>query len=334
MSQKLDFANRREPIFCTVRKRGGDEVQVIRQRFSDFFNVKESAIQVWESASLATFFIEGNRSAQGNSWYHADASSVSITVHSIFEKDILDKESSAGLKKFARVINADGRDELYEKAGPVGYLFHKLPQDVAYAINDSFGFGSLYILDDAVSHTAISSSIEALALLQDSPTGLSDEYWASLQAMGHPAGHNTAFAGITKVPPGQLVTLTGKIFRLRESHSVGKFLLSCKGEEPNFEFAIKAAKKALSDSAVGADRPLLIGLSGGRDSRFVTAAAYSAGVDMNLFTYVPPELEAEVSQQLVEKIGLSDKFELHREGETKKAGGCSYVKRKSAGSPW
>jgi hypothetical protein len=46
-----------------------------------------------------------------------------------------------------------------------------------------------------------------------------------------------------------------------------------------------------------------LGISGGRDSRFVAAVAIDSGLDFRAHTYVPPTLEAEIARQLHERLG-------------------------------
>ncbi|WP_157109013.1 hypothetical protein [Corynebacterium aquilae] len=313
MPKKLAFANRREPVFCSFRVQCQDDVQTYVHRLSDFFHVHERDIKVWDEGALATVFIEGVKEPLGKSWYYDDETSVSITAHAIYEKAALNKKNSAGIKRFSRVISAAGREELYEIAGPISYLIHKKSQQVIYAINDCFGVGSLYVLDVPGQVPAVSSSIEALALLWRGSCTESDEYWSSLQAMGYPAGNYTAINGITTVPPGAMVTLTPDLFRVRVGHSIKERLLAVKNERPDYEVAVQAAQRALADCVEGAEEPLLIGLSGGRDSRFVTAAAVTSGVDFEAFTFVPPELEGEIAQKLVKSAGLEDRWSTSRE---------------------
>src|SRR5699024_8668943 len=65
--------------------------------------------------------------------------------------------------------------------------------------------------------------------------------------------------------------------------------------------AIDSALELISTAKPVLQNSLSVGLSGGRDSRFVTALALQSDLDFQSFTAVPPDLEADIAEQLHER---------------------------------
>ncbi|APT85663.1 hypothetical protein [Corynebacterium aquilae] len=301
---EMDRAFRREPVFLVARLSSAEHAEVIRKRLASFFEVQLGSVQHWRGQSLSSFYIEPAQPPAGATWISTTSEKVAVSAHTIFSSTTLNKRDVNGLLRFAPAVS-DSNTTIQELSGPLSYILHKIPQDIAYAVNDVFGFGSLYI-STAPDFVAFGTSIEAIAVAQDIPTQISDDYWSAYYVAGCGIGNITSMKGVEKVPPGSRVSLGEKTFVVSDVRSYDRLLEEKVDEPADIEGVIEAAVGVLGDCKAHLDGKTDIGLSGGMDSRFVVACALAAGLDFETFTRVPPQLEATIAQDLMATIGKED----------------------------
>ncbi|PRQ10344.1 hypothetical protein C1Y63_12020 [Corynebacterium sp. 13CS0277] len=275
-------------------------MQCYRSRLAHIFGVDDDEVRVWQGGTLCTFYIAPVVAPMGADWFYATDTRVAITAHTIFDGNCLNKNNAAGILRYNRVVG-NSSTELDNAHGPVSYLFHKKPEEIVYAVNDPFGMGSLYISSD-VDNPIISSSVEAIAVLQEGETTTNGDYWDTYFVGGSGAGDTVAFGNVTKVPPGCRVTLTPVLFKILPMRDYRDQVIGREEQEPNIDAVIEDVVGFLEQNRSDLSGSSLFGLTGGKDSRFVVAAALTAGIDFEVFTRVPPQLEADIAQELLSKL--------------------------------
>src|SRR5699024_5551847 len=118
---------------------------------------------------------------------------------------------------------------------------------------------------------------------------------------------------VTRAGGGSTVRLTSGTLSMSRTHAAESFLLRGKGGVPDYSLPIAAGAKLLDAAKPFLADNLRIGLSGGRDSRLVTALALHAELKFKSHTAVPPMLEADIAKQLHERSRTPFEWEvLHR----------------------
>lgn len=170
---------------------------------------------------------------------------------------------------------------------------------------DTIGFGRVYCRTEG-GVSAWSNRLAPLTLLFDDVPPSSSVGWSAFMTVGWFLGSDTPFAGISVLPPGCRVTATDSSDApvLSEASDVFGAVIarSISGESMPAEVASEALVSFFREMYTFIDAPIRIGLSGGRDSRIVAAAALRAEVPAELYTRYPPDFDLDLARTLVQRL--------------------------------
>ena len=168
-------------------------------------------------------------------------------------------------------------------------------RDELTVINDWLGVGRLFMLQDA-DGVYFSNRPAALLLFADRKALRNERGWRFLVGCGWTMGQTTAYAHVSAVPPGQIIR-AGASFRQADA-----------GTQPwstqptSLESVAEDLRQLARSVAERHGEPLVVDLTGGRDSRLVAAAFLSAGVDIQVHTHDGDPGEVRAAQELLELL--------------------------------
>ena len=170
-----------------------------------------------------------------------------------------------------------------------------------FVAGDQLGFGRLY----AFEHGGLSlwtNRISAALLFSGRVPPCDVEAWEGYAGIGWFPGDHTPFEGVRVLPGASRVSCRDKSDPPHVEY--GDHMLkqamaaAVQGEGPTAEQAGAALVRSFREVGRFTRQPLRVGLSGGRDSRIVAAAAIRARTDISLYTHFPPAFEREIAEQL------------------------------------
>ena len=168
-------------------------------------------------------------------------------------------------------------------------------------VNDFIGVGRLYEYP-FTGGTIWSNRAAAPLLFSGHRPAPCEHGWRVLAAAMWPIGTSTPLRGVTKVPGGTVIDVTAECRARRRTHAIAP-LVETKPRRRLKERADAAADQAVAQVREAAELwpgPIDVDLSGGRDSRVVSAAAVRAGVEARYLTSDVTPGEAEVARRVIE----------------------------------
>lgn len=199
---------------------------------------------------------------------------------------------------------------LQQLAPPLIWCDLDLQRERLTLVNDYRGFGRLYQYTTSFG-TIWTNKMAAALLLAGIPARLDECAWAEMAATGMFFGASTGYANMAYTAPGSLITVelqSGLTEYRRLSTDCGGITMA-----PNPQHAAAEAHEALQEwtrelKTFYTDTPQL-SLSGGRDSRVVAAHLLAEGaVQPDILTVHPPRKDAELAQQLIERLDTPHKL--------------------------
>jgi asparagine synthetase B (glutamine-hydrolysing) len=171
-------------------------------------------------------------------------------------------------------------------------------------VNDFIGVGRIY--EYRFSGGTIWSNRAAAPLLFSGRRPEASEHgWRVLAAAMWPIGTTTPLRGVSKVPGGTVIDVTAERLTRRRTHAIAP-LVETRRPRRLAERADAASARAVTQVLEAAELwpgPMDVDLSGGRDSRVVSAAVVHAGVEARFLTSDVTPGEAEVARQVVKACG-------------------------------
>lgn len=208
-------------------------------------------------------------------------------------------EPAVYLRQFATRLAGD-LPPVWKMPPPVAYVCHFTRMDAIYAATDFFGSGRVYYCADP-DLDLFASALAPIALAGKGLPETDDDAWASYAAFDWLLDDRTFFKGVSVLPPGATARLTRAQAGWVRSHDYAAVLQNGISRASQSD-AIEAGQSILSAAArITTDQPPRIGLSGGRDSRLVAAMAIDLGLDARYDTFWPPDIDAEIAEDLVGK---------------------------------
>ncbi len=233
---------------------------------------------------------------------HADGLSVATTYLPIgYERVVGDRAPETAAVPLARALAANPCAVL-ELTAPfvIASLDHE--QDVLRLQTDSIGLGRLFearfpggwVWSNRPVAAALFAGLELL---------LDRDGWRSIAAAGWFLGNNSPLAGVTAVPSAATVGYDAGLNRRLRSKIDSLAVLSAATDDALSERSVSAVAEGLTGLVRSVGRmttgPITSDLSGGRDSRLVTAACVAAGVEVTVNTSGAETGEADTAEALV-----------------------------------
>lgn len=278
------------------------QVERVLERFSAYFNISREAIEYSCTATTAIFFIRSNKDAYRINWFNNTPGSFAASAYPVIEENILKNRGGESLNKLVKLTESRGGiPELWKMNPPFCFFHQDKVADKIECFNDFLGFGRLYeySIDDIA---IVSSSAIALALVMPAAVQLEENFWNAYLTFGGGLGDFTFFKDITLVQPGHKLEIShGKIYKI-DLIGYKKLIKLQRSQDFDAGDPIEAALHTLKIVKPFMPEEINIGLSGGRDSRLIAALAFNAGIKFKTFTVIPPEMEAEVAENLIEAL--------------------------------
>lgn len=274
------------------------DVDRILRRLSQFYKVSLDYITQTKSLTVTTFFIRGAKEVYGIDWKYEDAVSFSASAYAIPERKVLKNKGGIEIKNLVSLSKGDLPD-MYKMNPPFCYFYHHKINDTLVCFNDFLGMGRLYAYSKNGIHIVGSSPIAIALVMPETPVE-DTNFWDCYQTHGGGIGSNTYFKDIELVEPGTKMTyIDGRLVK-RDQYSYKKLLLLRQSGDLEGIDAIQAGSEAIDAVKGFLPEKMRLGISGGRDSRFIAALALKANLNFSSYTAVPPLLEAEIAKELFE----------------------------------
>ncbi len=300
MIEELSNAYSNQPVILLAHcKRGDQEALGIKIRLARLFQIEADAITANGHNGTYSFHIPGSYTTSFGNEYCATSQEFAATASTIIDSAVIQDTSGRALLDYTRntiLKMTDGQPT----AAPLSLFYANFYDNTAHAMNDSFGIGRLYYCVHK-ELSVVSNNIAAIAVARNIPTKSDRKYWESYYTTGGAVGDNTYVHGIKRAPGGTLVKMTSLGLKIRFPTSLYSVISSSRDRAAQYGNAIDSALKLISTAKPLLQNSLSVGLSGGRDSRFVTALALQSDLDFQSFTAVPPDLEADIAEQLHDK---------------------------------
>lgn len=268
----------------------------VRDRLVAFFGVEESSIITAGRGAMYAFFVPGLYVSKFTPEVHVDANSFTASASPIMAHEVTSGDGSKALKRFARRALVEAQAGV-NPSSPMAIFHMDFNEQTAWALNDSFGIGRLF----SAHHEGVlglSNNIAALALLGDELVEADTSFWDSYYTSGGAVGEGTYIKGVRRALGGTTMHVTQGTLRSASTHSIEHLLLESFERESDYMSPARAGIELIDAAKPFFNERLSIGLSGGRDSRFVTSMALAADLVFQSFTAVPPDLEAEIAAKL------------------------------------
>lgn len=309
MTEEFANAYSNQPVILIARcERGEGQAFGIKRRMAKFFQVGSDAITMKGTNGIYCFHIPGSYTTGFGMEHHSTDYEFAGTSSPIIDRSILQDRSGQALLDYSRkaIIDLNGGKPTQT---PLSLFYSYFCEGEAYGMNDSFGIGRLYycVHNDL---SAISNNIAAIAVARNLRSTSDREFWQSYYVTGGAVGEKTYIKDIKRAPGGTLIKVTNHGLKIRFPGSLETVILQSKDRSAEYDNAVNSALELISTARPLFQESLGIGLSGGRDSRFVTALALHSDLEFQSFTAVPPDLEADIAQQLHEKSHRSFKWEI------------------------
>lgn len=296
-----------QPVIMIVRPKTMVHARIIERRLASFHGVAVEAIQTWQQGRLAAYFINGSYDTNYAPEIVYDDKQFTASASPVLESSVIDDPSGGKLVEFVRRLRA-GEDALARDQVPMCVFQCDADTETAVGINDSFGIGRLYWFEDGPV-AAMGNNIASLALAREGYARQEAAHWDTYYTSGGAVGDVTYMEGIYRAPEGSEVLLQPNSLNVDRPRSMVKVLQESYDRKKDSSCPVNAALRLLSSARPFFKENLSIGLSGGRDSRLVTALAINAGLNFNSFTAVPPDLEGDIARELHEKSRTPFKWE-------------------------
>lgn len=309
MTEEFSNAYSNQPVILIAHCRGGEKQALrIKRRMSDFFQVGTGAITLTGSKAVHCFHIPGTYTTGFGVEHHSTDREFAGTSSTIIDSSILQDPTGGALLDYSReAIRSVTRGTPLQP--PLSLFYSNFNEGEAYGMNDSFGIGRLYYcVQNNVS--VISNNIAAAAIARNIQATADSKFWQSFYTTGGAVGNSTYIKDIKRAPGGTLIKVTDHGLKIRFPASLESVVLDSKDRPANYDNAINSALEMISTARPLFQQSLGIGLSGGRDSRFVTGLALHSNLDFQSFTAVPPDLEADIARELHAKSNISFSWEV------------------------
>jgi hypothetical protein len=281
-------------------------VESTKHRLKNFFNVKQSSIQISKSASSVIFYLSRQQDAYEIDWYHKDNNSFSASAYPIIDKEILDDKASSSLRQINTRFKGHPPD-IWKVNPPFCYFHQNRINDSFFCANDFLGVGRLYYF--AGNKCAIfSSSLVALCLALPKDPEENLEYWNGYFTTGGGLGKLTNIKDVFLAPPGSKLTYISGEIKIYDTHSYKKLLNLKKAGELHVKSPIKKSIEIIRLASPYLENNLKLGVSGGRDSRLIAALLLKEGIKFSAYTQTPPALEATVAKKLFDVLPQNIKW--------------------------
>ena len=276
------------------------DTEKILDRLSRFYRVGVEFITQIRSPTIATYFIRGAKEVYGIDWQYEDTVSFSASAYPIPERTLLESKGRKEIKNIVTLSRGDLPD-MYRMKPPFCYFHHHKINDTLICFNDFMGMGRLYTYSKNDVHIAGSSPI-AIALAMPEDPAEDSNFWDCYQTHGGGIGSSTYFKDIELVQPGTKVSCSKGRMVNRDQYSYQRLLLLKRSGCFDDIDAIQAGSDVIDAIKGHLPENLKLGVSGGRDSRFIAALALKANLDFGAYTSVPPLLEAEIAKELFDVL--------------------------------
>lgn len=170
-------------------------------------------------------------------------------------------------------------------------------------LNDALGFGRLYKFE-CRDITIWTNRLALAPIFAAQVPQIDIDAWSTLATGGWFMGDRTAYKNASVVPGG-----TRTIIKCDGGHTVRqaplKSLRLSSGSgltSSAIDDVADSLDSCFSEINEFTDVPLRFGLSGGRDSRLVSAFGIGRDSNLKLFTKFPPQAEADIAQQLIDAV--------------------------------
>lgn len=288
-----------QPVILLLRSDYHGDVEVVRRRLATFFEVTLESVLVRGANGLYGFYLPGSYIPTFTPEVYWDSSSFTATASPILDPAVVSDPTGAALNNFAKNVHL-ASEANRTLPTPMSVFHADFDSGVAWALNDTFGLGRIYSTEEA-GRAAVSNNIAAAALTRKSAAVPNNAYWDSYYTSGGAVGDMTYIREVSRAPGGSKIVLSRDRVTSTKPHSLESLLIASKDRAPDYSSPIEAATDLMDAAKPFFSENLSIGLSGGRDSRLVTALALKSRLDFKSFTAVPPMLEADIARQLHER---------------------------------
>lgn len=270
--------------------------EITRRRLSRLFGVPHKSVRSSEASGICAYFIPGSYKDDFSPAIVSDESQFIASATPIFDHGIAGDATGERLADFTKRVFSS-TTEHSNLPIPLSLFYAHFSSRHGYAVNDTFGMGRLYV-NQGSGQAAASNNIAAVAVALDGKSEADLDFWDSYYTSGGGVGDKTYVSGVKRAPGGSTVHLAEGRVSVESTHSLESLLLESRDREPDYRLPVEAATRLMESAKPYFSDSLGIGLSGGRDSRLVTALALHAGLTFKSFTAVPPMLEADIARQL------------------------------------
>lgn len=291
-----EFAYSNQPVILLYSSLDPRASQDVHRRLATYFQMHQDAVKFVDSNGISAFFAPGAYLVDYGPACISDESSFVATASPVFDRGVASDASAALLSKYAEDV-VKGRIGADELPTPMSLFRATFADGRGWASNDSFGMGRLYYVEGN-DFAAVSNNIAALALSQPGRSEVDLDYWDAYYSSGGGVGRSTYVKGVSRARGGTVAQLYRGKLTLTESLPLESVLLRSRDRQPDYSAPVASALNMIDNAKPFFADKLGIGLSGGRDSRLVTALALHAGLNFTSFTAIPPELEGDIARKL------------------------------------
>lgn len=270
--------------------------EIIKARLSTYYCVDKNEIVQSSSKTIDTFFIPTHKNAFKLNWFYKDEAGLTASSYPILEEELLNSNNRKSIKNLLQRAKGE-LPELWKIKPPFVLLNHNVVNDSVNAFNDFLGMGRLYTYSKNGEHI-VSTSPLAIYLVVSDDLNIDELFWDCYYTTGGGLGELTYFKNVSLVPPGCRVIYTNDKLVIKEMYSYKRLLELKKNNDLNDYDALESSLSTLKAVIPFLPEKLEIGVSGGRDSRFIAALAIKLGLKFKAYTATPPEMEAEVAERL------------------------------------
>lgn len=270
---------------------------LVKSRLSAFYRVSVDEVIHTSSETIDTYLIHMfNNPYYDITWYYKDEVSFTGLSYPIVDTEIL---KNRGGKSIKNLVNRGKGElpEMWKVAPPLGLFYHHVPNDSLTCYNDFLGVGKIYTYNKGDMHI-VSSTPLAIALVAPDELAINEDFWDAYYTFGGGIGNHCYYKNVHLVDGGSKVVFSKNRMVVRNLYGYTKLLNLKKGNQLIFEDPVDIARQMILSSRGYLPENILMGISGGRDSRFIAALAIDLGLDFTAYTSCPPEMEGDVAERL------------------------------------
>lgn len=278
-----------------------NEIENIIEKLSRFYNVDKKYITMSQSMSISTFFIRGYKNVYSDiEWFYKDNESFTACLYPVLEKEILKSKGGIEIKNILHRSKGD-LPSIWRVKPPFGLFHHNLIDDSLECFNDFLGMGKIYTYSKNGVHIIGSSPLVVSLITPETPVE-NKLFWDQYLTFGGGIGKETYFRDIDLLDSGSRVAIIKGRMSIFSQYSYKRLLLLKRENSIEYMDPIQSGLDLIKSVKDYLTNDIKIGVSGGRDSRFIAALSVEAGLNFSAFTKTPPLLEAEIAKELFDSL--------------------------------